>query len=458
MTQKYDVVVVGGGAAGSAAAIGAARLGAKVLLLEMYGFLGGMMTSGYMNETIVFTTPSGRILLKGVYMEILGRLKELGATSGILPSVPYGIVGNLVIFEPEYMKYVLQEMVLEAGVTLVLHAKVVDAVVEDGTIQGVVAETASGRTTYSGQIVVDASWDGVLAARARAPFEKGRDPDGILQVCGFHYRMANVDLDKVTDYMREHPDEFIWTEHKYLKGDPSELDKLPDAHLHVHGFLKQLEAAVEAGEYVGRPDRVMFWCMPPLREGHVVPHTIHVSADVTDAEDLTRAEIEARRQLINNVSFLQKYIPGFEDSYLVAAADQVQFRETRRIIGEYMVTEQDIGEDARFPDKIGEGCAFINLHEPDRVLHVFAKESYDLPYRCLVPLEIDNLLVAGKASSLTYEASTVTRYDYVAMQLGQAAGVAAALSAATNVTPRQLDHAAVQEALVDQAALDLAAV
>lgn len=434
MPTDHDVIIAGGGPAGIAAAIGAARCGANTLLIERYGFLGGMATAGVVHPWMTFHAGEKQ-LVAGVLQDIIDRLKERGAYK---VSSHFGNVHHC--FDPEDLKQVEVELVLEAGVHLLLHTLIVDTIREgdrpcppsgrggptrrgQGRISGVVSESKSGREEHRGAIIVDATGDGDVAARGGAAYEKGRAEDGLMQPMTLHFRMGGVDVPRMPS--REEINEM------YV-------------------------AAKERGE-IDNPRENLLW-FDTTYEDQIHFNTTRVThVDGTDRDDLTKAEIESRRQTWEVVRLLQRHVPGFEKAYLLWTAPQIGVRETRRILGDYVLTEDDVLGARKFPDAITLGSYDIDIHNPAGTGTIIKSlpcgEYYAIPYRCLLPRGLDGLLVAGRPISTTHEAHSSVRIQAICSGMGHAAGIAAALAAKGNTVPRALDVKDVQSEIVAQGAI-----
>lgn len=410
--SEHEVIVAGGGTAGIAAAVAAARNGVDTILIERYGFLGGTMTAGLVNPFMTFHA-GGEQIIKGVFQEIIDRLKDLD-----------GYDEETKAFDTEAMKLVADRMVKEAGVKLLLHTYITDVLVtREGAVRGVEVRNKSGRQVLLGKVTVDATGDGDVAVMAGAPYEKGRREDGLTQPMTLNFRLGGVDVERMPP--RE------------------EINRL-------------FEEAKAKGEISIPRENVLFF--PTTRRGEIHFNTTRVvKADGTKAEDLTYAEIEGRRQMAELIEFLRRRVPGFENAYLLMSGVQIGVRETRRIIGEYILTGDDIVEARKFEDAIARGSYPIDIHSPTGEGTVIKRlplgESYDVPYRCLVPKKVDNLLVAGRCISSTHEAQAAIRVIPIVVAIGQAAGTTAALSVKHNVPPRELDVRLLQKTLRKQGAV-----
>lgn len=445
VAAQTQVLVVGGGPAGLGATVGAALAGADVILAERYGFLGGNATAAlvipissyhtHKNEhqkpgsTILFPTDhgDGSPAIAGALGDLVSRLVRAG---GALP--PSDRTGYTVPFDPEIFKAVAFGMLDNAGANYLLHCFASSAFMED-TVSGAVFETKSGPVVIRAQVVVDCTGDGDMAASAGAVFEVGRD-DGLVQPMTLLFRMGEFEKAAFDAYIKEHPDQWYG----------------------IHGLWDLIRKAEEAGELDLPREDILFFGSPREKEVDVNSSRI-INVLGTDVWDLTYAEWEGRRQVNMLAAFFRRYVPGFEKSYVVQSGSTVCVRETRRIIGEYLLTAEDVLEARRHDDVIALGTYPIDEHNPagkGTVLKpVPAGKAYDIPLRCLIPKGVDNLLVAGRCISGTHEANTSYRVMPISMATGQAAGVCAAMAARTSRSPRQIPFQDVQKELIRQGAV-----
>ena len=440
-TPDYDVIVAGGGVAGTVAAIAAARLGARTLVIERLNCIGGNFTGGMMGTVWTFNDQE-KLVVKGIPLEIVERLRQRG-----------GVVSNditrdkFTIYDTELAKFVLFEMAEEAGLDILLHTMLADVIVEDGAVQAVVVQNKSGRQTISCSVLVDASGDADAAALAGAPFELPHKQK--LHPASLLARLGGVDVQALTDYYAEHP--------QYLGNFTGGA---PHPGFHAYRLTGPLRDVHDRGALPAEFHYLMDWFILFYSTPHPGEITINMTGatdiDGTDARDLTRAEITSRKRLLQALDCYRRFIPGFAKAYIIQTGIAVGVRETRRIIGEYVLTKDDIAATRRFPDAVASYAAAIGHHTADgrdtEWTELQSGRSYDFPYRVLLPQRIDGLLVAGRCISVAADGIGSTRNMTSCMATGQAAGTAAALSAQSGVTPRRLDVRRLQDTLIGQGA------
>jgi hypothetical protein len=439
-----EVLVVGAGPAGIGAAVAAARNGAKVLLVERYGYLGGNLTVAMVNPLFTFHDVNGRQVIQGIPGELVDRLVEQQASLGHIRDLTFDNA-SMTPFDPEGMKRLLFEMVLEAGVELLLHTWVVGAIRTGERVDGVIIENKSGRQAIRPKLIIDCTADADVVAQAGGTFLKGRESDGALQPVTLFFRIANIDFKAVRAWMKQN--------RQLMKDAPSdaEIDRVPA--LAFSGLNTLIQQVIGKGEYPEQAASGVLAYQLPM-EGQLAVNTTQMQGiDGTNAADLTRAEIETRKQAWGIFRFLKTYVGGFENAYILDTGAQVGVRETRRIVGDYQLTETDVLSNRAFPDGVACGTFAIDIHPPDGKRQVFTgsgKSVYEIPYRSLIPAGIENVLVAGRCISATHAALGSTRVMATSMAIGQGAGTAAAQAVSRGALTRQVDVSALREQLIRQ--------
>ncbi|HEY8416521.1 MAG TPA: FAD-dependent oxidoreductase [Limnochordales bacterium] len=416
-----DVAVVGGGAAGVNAAVAAARLGLDVLLVERHGYLGGTST-GVLDTFYGFFTPGAipKRVVGGIPWEIVQKL--LARRAAIMRPNTYG-AGMGVTYNPTVLKFVYDELAEAAGVRLLLHSFCTDVLMAGDAITGLVVDGKQGLFAVKARVIIDASGDADVAARAGAPLEQA-GVDGPVQSATTTFTLGGVDVERARAVPR-----------------------------------RELEALMREAHTSGR-------YRLPRQEGsvHITPHpgvmvanmTRMPAVDGTDPVSLTAAEVEGRRQVQEYVRFLVENVPGYERAFLLGVSTHVGIRESRRIIGEYRLTADDVLSARKFPDGIAQCGAPIEDHHggsDTRWQYLPEGEVYHVPYRCLVPQKVDGLLVAGRCLSATHDAHASVRSIGQCMAMGQAAGVAAALALRRKTSVRDVDTSALRAQLEQMGAL-----
>lgn len=404
----YDVIVVGSGPAGIAAAVNAGRMGVKTLLIESQGRLGGIATAGYMSHW------TGYVGNK-TYWEILKRSND-----------KYGTDSDAVQIEPELLTITYVEMLEEANVDCLLYTMVFDVIMDGDCVKGVVCCNKNGLTAYTAKVVVDASGDGDVAYKSGAEFFKGRETDGKMQPTTLMFKVGGVDMEKAV-----FPESFE-TLVPTKKGELQALAKkiLPYPAGHVLLYKSTIDGIVTCNM------------------------TNVTDVDGTKAEDLTRAEFACRKQMLPIVAFLREYVPGYENCYIMSSASLIGVRETRHFKGVKVLTEQDIMEAKQFDDAVVYDAYFnfdvhnitgAGLDKSGCQKHFTQTKGYTIPYGCLVPEKIDGLLLSGRNISGTHMAHSNFRAMPICAGLGEAAGIAAALAVKNNKKVREITAREIQE-------------
>ncbi|MFT4094518.1 MAG: FAD-dependent oxidoreductase [Niabella sp.] len=439
-----DVLVVGAGPAGIGAAIAAARNGAKVLLLERYGFLGGNLTNAMVNPMFTFHDIKGKQVIRGIAGELVDRLVKLKSSLGHVTDLTFDNA-SMTPFDPEGMKYLLFDMVRKAGIELLLHTWAVDAIRNGNNVEAVIVENKSGRQAICSKAIIDCSADADIVAMSGAPFVKGREEDGAMQPVTLFYRIGGINMDELRKWMKEN--------RALLKDAPTDEEIDSSDAIAFLGLKELVKKGMESGEFPkDAAPRILFYQLP--MEGQIAVNATRLQGiDGTNANDLTKAEVETREQAWIIHKFLQKYVGGFQNSYIVDTGVQVGIRETRHIIGDYKLTEQDVLSNRAFEDGIACGTFAIDIHPPEGEQQIFTgsgKAVYEIPYRSLLPQTLDNVLVAGRSISATHTAFGSARVMATCMAIGQAAGIAATEMVKHGITSRRVDTSGLRHKLIEQ--------
>jgi hypothetical protein len=408
LLPRTDVLVIGSGSAGATAAIAAAQEGASVTLVERYGFMGG--TSTALLDTFCgfyVYNPDGpdRKVVGGIPDRVVERL--MARDKAIVRSSTYWRAGSVITYCPHTLKVVWEQMAQEAGVRLLYHTLVIDTLMQDTRITGVIAATKGGLIRLEADLVIDASGDAEVAFRAGVPCETPQDQP--VQALTTTFRLANVDVERAM--------------------------QTTESALH----MKMAQAAASGDYDLPRAGGDIFRTPLP---GVIATNITRMSGvDPTDPIQLTQAEIEGRQQAMEYARFFCEQIPGYEKAYLAGLATQIGVRESRRIFGDYRLTRDDVLEARRFEDAIAQcGWPFEShsIGDAAQVQYLAEGQVYDIPFRCLIPQRVDNLLVVGRCLSADHDAHASARVMAQCMAMGQAAGVAARIATARHIGVREV--------------------
>jgi hypothetical protein len=467
--MRKDIVVVGGGTSGFAAAIAAARNGADVCLVERLSSLGGQMTNGLvpgMNSTrhqpwragplsiaSLESNFEGPQYIRGITQELIDRLVKMDGAYARIGESPVRLN-----FDHETAKWIIDDMVRESGATILYQSEVVE-VKKSGN--AVAAVTLNNGSSIEAQVFIDTTGDATVAYLAGAEYEQGRN--GIpahVQAISLYFLLGDVDINEMVAGMDAYPDDFPQDYRDTIKELWSE--KKP---ISIVGFPSLLKKAIENGDYpvpygAEKASYKGFAGIirPIFRNGRIRNVTMHnvdmaYRVDPTDPDELSKAISAMGKFVVKLCACFRKYVPGYRDAYLVTTANHIGVRESRRIVGEYSLTVDEVLQGKEFPDAIGWCGHAVDVHDVDfgeektDMREIGGSGAYQIPYRILVPRSVDGLLVAGRCASSDRIANGTLRGQPPCMLMGQAAGTAAAISTKARVAPRNVNIAELQRQL-----------
>jgi ribulose 1,5-bisphosphate synthetase/thiazole synthase len=426
---ETDVLVVGGGPGGLSAALAASREGVETMLVERHGCFGGVITEAMIGTVAWYRSNEKVVDAGGIGVEFEQRAKEMEAS---LPIFFYQVL------DTEKFKFIADQMVEEAGIVPLLHCQTADVIMEGETIKGVITESKSGRQAILAKRVIDATGDADLAHRAGAPYRKA--PKSELEGVSVNFGCSGVDLQRFLDYTLNNPSSIAdW-------GDQSGEKEENEFSTYL---VEPFNRAKEAGEIPENIRLESYW--GSFTDAGEIPslNAIHMSdIDPTDVWDLTKAEIDGRQRAMWAVEALRKYTPGFEKARLRTMGASLGTRESRKIVGDYDLTEHDVLNEARFADSIGINPEFLD--GTGIAIMPSTGRYFQVPYRITLPQKVENLLVAGRCVAGDRVSHAATRQMMCCTVTGQGAGVAAALSLKDGVICREVDISSVQKALRKQ--------
>lgn len=457
---ETDVLVVGGGTAGFAAALGASRTGARTIVVEAGSCLGGTMTAGLIDNALSFTRFSrlaGRDV-RGILAEVVVRMHALGAMGRPAHSTQNldfaggnftaEMLAKTQRHDPEILKILLIQMLEEANVRILLRSSVDQVIRRDGCLTGALLATKAGRRAILSRVIVDATGDADVAAFSGAEFQVGHPEDGHTEAVTLMFRIGGLE-EECFRTPRE-----VWFDALQAACDAGEL--------HLPEYASRERTAYNLATL--RPCRIG---EPPVWSVNIDMMT---GVDVTDPWQLSDSQNRCMVRVWEYLQFLRKHIPGCAGVYLVDTAELLGVRDSRRVVGDHVLTWRDIGEGRKFADTIASSAIVVDLHDhliADRADEPIPRhrwtakrrpwgpppgDYYDIPYRCLLPRRIEHLLVAGRSISTDYQTVGATRLMPICMQTGQAAGTAAALAALAGLPPRHLEVRKLQAELLQQGA------
>jgi hypothetical protein len=445
---ETEVLVVGGGPAGISAALAASRQGVDTMLVERYGCFGGVITQA-MIGTIAWYRYAKTIDAGGIGAEFEQTAKEMGASIDIFGKIKNkdmiatleqeGLIGNgkptYEVLDTEVFKFVADYLIQEAGITPLLHCYVTDAIMEGNKIIGVITESKSGRQAILAKRVIDATGDADVAFHAGVSFRKS--PKNELMEVTVNFGCSGINIGKFLMHIYLNP------------GKIGDWGEIQDENAFSTYLVEPFNKARTAGEIPQDVTIESYWTNYTDAGEITSFNGIHMkNIDPTDVWDLTKAEIEGRQRVIWAVNALKKYTPGFKKARLRTIGASLGTRESRKIIGEYTITEQDVRNQARFEDSIGICPEFIDGY--GIAIMPTTGRYFQVPYRILIPQRVENLLVAGRCVAGDKVSHAATRQMCCCIVTGQGAGVASAVSIKDNIHVRNIDIIKVQDILAKQ--------
>jgi len=417
---RYEVIVVGGGPAGVIAAIAAARNGARTLLIERYGFVGGMSTSALVTPISEFRV-SGQQHIGGIPLELMQRAAQLGGAEIDRDS------GNWPVND-ELLKLAMQRMLLEAGVTLLLHTWFSSVVHEGGRVSHVIVQNKAGRVAYGCDMVVDCSGDADVVRAAGLPTTKG----DVLQPASLWFQLGGVDTDAL----------------EYVFGDA--VDGVLPVSESIRSRLAELHQAGEIPIFGGP------WINRFFHDGMVSINLLREPTDASDPEWFSRTETSMREKLHHFIDVLRREFPEFRNAWLAKSGIQTGVRETYHIVGLYELTKDDVVNPKAFSDTVAKGAHTIDIHQVDSIEQnefVLLRRPYNVPFRCLVPRGSINVVTAGRCLDADGPGFGSVRVMATCMAMGQGSGTAAALALHQGIAIPELDGDLLRRTLADQGAI-----
>ncbi len=429
LAAECGVLVCGGGTAGVVAAMAAARAGADVLVVDQLGQLGGTQSAAWVTPMMPNKILTEN-LTHGLNDDILRRAAEYDPP-------PTDKSGDLLWFNPITLTLVLDDLLAEAGGRVLYHTWISDAIVKNGALAGIVIENKSGRQRIQARVTIDCTGDADVAFRAGVPCVSGDPEEGRNQPMSLRFALAGVDQERAAAFLADELGMNCYARPPLFEIGTGEAKNTPLGPLICAAVAEGVLAEDDLGylqffSMLGRPGELAFNC----------PRLAGLSA--TDAWDLSRAQTIGRQKIRRIARFFKTFVRGFEHSYIGTVAPMVGIRESRRIVGDYTLTEQDYLLEARFQDAVARNSYPIDIHSTKAkggliMKHLPPGHYHEIPYRCLLPVGIENLLVAGRCLSATFAAQAAVRIQQNCRALGEAAGLAAVLALEQEVTPRGVD-------------------
>lgn len=453
VNKEFDVVVLGAGPGGLAAALAAGRGGAKVLLVEKNGYLGGNMAIGL--PLLGFLDKDGNKVIGGIADEFMKDMASYETAYGHAASEHKvcPMHNSVTLYDHELFKIVALHKVLDAGIEVLFHTDIESVNVENAEIREITLRGKGYRIFVKAKIYIDASGDGDMAYLAGASYEKGQKDTGILQPPTMMFTLSGVDIDRTIDYLAENPDQMDRSKTIDCAGGYDADFFRSDPNFVMVAMRKLFAQLREQGKMpVNRENIIVINSLLP---GEVHMNcTRHLGTDGSDVFSVTRAEIEGYLQIEKFVETLHQYVPGFEKCYISQIYPSLGIRESRRFSGIRQLTESDVVNGVFNEETIGIGSYCVDIHAGDGLSTIFTKiPAYGIPYGITVSDEIEGLMFAGRCASMDAVAMSSARVMPICMAIGEAAGVGAALAITQGISPREVDVAQVRKTLLDAGAI-----
>ncbi|WP_125607773.1 FAD-dependent oxidoreductase [Lapidilactobacillus bayanensis] len=438
--RKYDVVIIGGGISGAIAGIAAARSGAKTLIIEEMGFLGGALTGSGVNPMMTFHAGDVQVI-RGITDELVQNLVKINKSPGHIKD-PGNFTATYTPIDSEGMKYELEKMYRDAGGTVLFHSQLVKSIVDDNKITEIQVLTRNGVININSSVFIDASGDAVLSVMSGVPTQQGRESDGKTQDMTMTFKMVDVDEPMLRKYVVEHPDEF------WVDNDKFNVAK----RVSVAGFKREWAQAKQDGEISKSNGRDYLLMFGTANEGEFVFNSTRISDhDPTDPWSLSDAEYIGRCQCHELELFVRRHIPGFANAHIVMTGPNIGVRSSRQIEGAYQITAADLLQQRIPDDTIAISGYPIDIHDEtaSNVTKLPYGGYYGIPYRALVTKQLSNLIVTGRCISASFEAQSAIRTTPTVGAIGEAVGDAAAVAAKNNIDVKDINIKQLRKKLID---------
>lgn len=427
-SYEFDIIVIGAGIAGISAAVKAATLNSKVLLVEQYPFVGGMSTAGMVSPFMKHSI-NGIPLVRGVFENIEN---EMITNDGMIDNGFYAHSFRLASYQ----------LLKNSNVNILLSSSLLNVYVDEKEVKSITVISNGQKLKINGKIFIDTTGDAQLLHLSNLPYEKGDIKKGDLQAMTLFFRMANINMEKVFDYVLKNKNDFFnWMDFNF------DLNKI----ISVAGFFSNVQKAITENRLSKDVKYIFFTTLPESGEASFNTTNI-LGLDGSTSEDLTKAEVIGRKQIKDVFQILINEVPGFENSFLLETAPQVGVRETRRAIGDYIITGEDIKKAKKFDDAIARACYGIDIHgqkdDDSKMEYLNEGEYYEIPLRALFVKNIENVLVAGRCISSTREGHSAVRIQPTSSATGEACGTVAALACKHNVSMRNVDYQLIRNNII----------